>query len=144
MLDIDYFKRVNDTHGHLAGDMALKTIATLLVDELRPSDTIARYGGEEIVALLPETDEDDALVTAERLRQAVASLKIDDRGTCFGLTVSIGVARWQALEPTIEAALARADQALYRVKNGGRNGVLFIAESPVDPTGSEQYSAHQK
>jgi diguanylate cyclase (GGDEF)-like protein len=98
-----------------------------------------------MVALLPEADEEGALVTAERLRQAVASLKLDHGGTTFRLTVSIGVARWQAFEPTIEAALATADRALYCVKNSGRNGVLFIAESSKDPTEAEQqYSAHRK
>jgi diguanylate cyclase (GGDEF)-like protein len=126
LLDIDHFKRVNDTYGHLAEDIALKTIAALLVEQLRPSDTIARYGGEEMVALLPETEENDALIIAERLRQAVASHKIDNAGTSFGVTVSIGVARWQAFEPSIEAVLARADRALYRVKNSGRNGTLLI------------------
>jgi hypothetical protein len=78
-----------------------------------------------MVALLPEREEHDALIIAERLRQAVASHKIDNAGTSFGVTVSIGVARWQAFEPSIEAVLARADRALYRVKNSGRNGTLL-------------------
>jgi diguanylate cyclase (GGDEF)-like protein len=130
MLDIDHFKRVNDTYGHPAGDMALRTIATLLTDGLRPSDTLARYGGEEIVALLPETDENAALVIAERLRQSVASRRIGDGEVTFAVTVSVGLARWQQFEPTIDATLARADRALYRVKNGGRNGVMLELEQP--------------
>lgn len=125
MLDIDHFKLVNDRYGHLAGDVALGTIARLLEQSLRPSDLIARHGGEEFVALLPETDGPAALITAERLRKLVEAAKIETDGHSFQVTVSVGVARWQAPEPSIEAALARADQALYRVKESGRNGVIF-------------------
>jgi len=125
MFDIDHFKLVNDRYGHLVGDVALTTIARLLEQSLRPSDLIARHGGEEFVALLPETDGPAALITAERLRKLVEAAEIETGGHSFRVTVSVGVARWQAPEPTIEAALARADQALYRVKESGRNGVIF-------------------
>jgi diguanylate cyclase (GGDEF)-like protein len=128
MIDIDHFKRVNDSYGHSAGDTALKTLGMLLVENLRPRDTVARYGGEEIVALLPETEEKTALAIAERLRQTVASQNIEHGGIHFGLTVSIGVSRWHASEPTIDAAFARADEALYLVKNCGRNAVMFSGD----------------
>ncbi|MBP2310945.1 diguanylate cyclase [Azospirillum soli] len=127
MTDIDHFKRINDTHGHAAGDEALKRFANLLRDDLRPSDLIGRYGGEEFVVLLPETELADAPAVAERLRAKVEGAELVHDGISFHMTVSIGVAAVDLRDGMIEAALNEADAALYRAKETGRNRVV-IAE----------------
>lgn len=142
MLDIDHFKKYNDSFGHLAGDDILRTIATILRSEVREHDLVARYGGEEFVLLLPSTGSEAAVEVAERLRKAVS------RGTwnMVPLTASFGVA---TTDPThsisIEELIAQADEALYHSKNAGRNRVTHIwsppesTVSPVSqPKGSEE------
>ncbi len=117
MIDIDHFKRVNDTRGHAAGDAALKELAHCLRATLREVDLLARFGGEEFVALLPATRQAEGLAAAERVRRAVAS-------TPIGITVSIGVSSFPGPETTDPEALLRAaDRALYRAKGAGRNRV---------------------
>lgn len=124
LLDVDHFKRYNDTHGHLAGDQALVLVASVLRSELRGLDLAARYGGEEFVLLLPDTDLDAAAGVAERIRSAVADLPAPGSP----LTVSIGVAA--ATEGCFpDALIATADEALYAAKEGGRNRVE-TADSP--------------
>jgi diguanylate cyclase (GGDEF)-like protein len=119
MIDVDNFKRFNDSRGHLAGDHALQQIARVIVDHLRPQDMAARYGGEEIIVLLPGTDLNGALRVAERLREAVVDCRSNDAA---GLTISLGVAQL-APEQSSEALLAAADAAMYRAKAAGRNRV---------------------
>jgi diguanylate cyclase (GGDEF)-like protein len=124
MIDIDHFKEYNDANGHLAGDRALRLVAVTLVAKLRPEDTITRYGGEELLALLPGSDLEEARMIAERLREAIAALPLPPAGSegFPALTVSIGIAelaRGQSAERLIEAA----DSALYRAKRDGRNCV---------------------
>lgn len=126
MIDIDHFKRVNDSHGHLTGDRALVAVAGLLSASLRDSDQIARFGGEEFVLLLPETDAALAQGLVERLRLAVADLQLHaDEGLAFSLTISGGITELDAADPCDDAGrmLMRADQALYGAKSGGRNCV---------------------
>jgi diguanylate cyclase (GGDEF)-like protein len=126
MIDIDHFKRVNDSHGHLAGDRALVAVAGLLSGSLRDSDQIARFGGEEFVLLLPETDAALAQGLVDRLRLAVADLQLHaDEGIAFTLTISGGIAELDIADHCDDAArmLMRADQALYGAKSGGRNCV---------------------
>ena len=122
--DIDHFKRINDTHGHQAGDAVLRQIGALAVDAVREVDTVGRYGGEEFVALLPETGIEQARNVAERLREAIAahpfSLPGDGR---LRLTVSLGVAACAGGECDREALLREADGALYRAKREGRDRV---------------------
>ena len=129
MADIDHFKRINDTHGHAAGDEALKRFAQLMRDDLRPSDLVGRYGGEEFVVLLPETEVADAPVVAERLRAKVEAAELVHEGTRFRMTVSIGVAAVDlynsSVGGSIEPALNEADAALYRAKESGRNRVVI-------------------
>jgi diguanylate cyclase (GGDEF)-like protein len=120
MADVDHFKRFNDSRGHLAGDLALQHIARIVTDSLRPQDMAARYGGEEIIVLLPATDIDGALRIAERLRSAVERGSDDDE--TGGLTISLGVAQLAAAQSPDEL-LAVADAALYRAKAAGRNRV---------------------
>lgn len=121
MVDIDHFKAINDEDGHDAGDEALKSIARTLRENIRASDLLFRYGGEEFAVLLPATQHDAALLVAEKLRKAVSDARHNGRS----ITVSIGLATDAAHAPgTPEAALVHAaDAALYRAKNAGRNRV---------------------
>lgn len=125
-LDIDHFKRVNDEHGHACGDQVIMTVATTLKEQSRSSDLIARLGGEEFVILLPGTDLAEAARCAERIRSAVQALQItDSQNPSVAVAVSIGVAELDTTQDSIDAALARADKALYQAKNGGRNQVCL-------------------
>jgi len=127
LADVDGFKQFNDTYGHLAGDETLKAVAaTLRGTALRPGDVVARWGGDEFVAVLPETDLEGAYLVAERLRLAVAALLIAHRRapTPAGVvTVCVGVALLDERDARMATLLARADAALYRVKQDGRNAV---------------------
>ena len=124
ILDIDGFKGVNDTYGHLAGDEALRGIAVLIRREVRPVDEVARYGGEEFAILLPETPAPGAFAMAERIRDIVATQPITIApGRTVGLTVSIGVATYPHDADSEEKLIGAADQALYAAKNAGRNRV---------------------
>lgn len=135
LLDIDHFKRFNDTHGHLGGDECLKAVAQVFASELkRPADLAARYGGEEFCIVLPETDCAGALLVAERLRAAIACLKVQAApGVMAGVTVSCGVAsEVPSADTPAEAVLAQADAALYCAKEGGRN-MVCQSRMPVMP-----------
>jgi diguanylate cyclase (GGDEF)-like protein len=120
MLDLDKFKVLNDLHGHLAGDTVLRAVADTIVATCRPGDHAGRYGGEEIMLVLPRTADDGATQVAERCRVAVQALTIPFGDSLLTLTTSAGVASLRRGE-TIAALLARADEALYRAKRAGRN-----------------------
>lgn len=124
MLDIDHFKRYNDTHGHIGGDCALRTLGKAIAGHIRPNDLAARYGGEEFVLLLPNTNLDQATTVAERLRLAVEKTPIHDLdGTRLpSITVSLGMAELNSGD-TLETLVRSADAALYRAKQGGRNRI---------------------
>lgn len=125
MLDIDHFKKINDTFGHLFGDRVLKVIGDSLKNQIKGKDTAARYGGEEFCILLPETKVTDATTVAENIRQSIEKTRIrragDSQEICR-MTISIGVARYQTNE-SITDWFERADSALYRSKIEGRNRV---------------------
>jgi two-component system cell cycle response regulator len=124
MLDIDHFKRVNDTHGHQAGDAILKGLSELLAQQARAIDRVCRYGGEEIAVILPETDPDAADNIAERLRAAVEAQPFNvNAGTPVHITVSIGVASWSMQGDGADTLVAAADAALYAAKRSGRNRI---------------------
>lgn len=125
MLDLDHFKQINDNYGHQAGDMVLKEFANLCRRSVREVDLIGRYGGEEIIIFLPETDMKTALMVAERLRQSVAGTTIKTGSQEIPLTVSIGVAQKDENTLELETLLARADQAMYIAKHKGRNRVAI-------------------
>ncbi|WP_313089483.1 diguanylate cyclase [Pseudomonas sp.] len=121
MLDIDFFKRINDTFGHPVGDETLKAVAAACRSVLRQPDFLVRFGGEEFVAILPDTDAAEAMVAAERARSEVQALQLKSGQRTLTLTISIGVAEYQRGETSLDQALARADTALYQAKRGGRN-----------------------
>lgn len=125
LLDIDHFKRFNDDHGHDAGDAVLAAVATVMSQTLRPTDLVARFGGEEFVILFPETDLDDAMAAAERVREAIATafVTMPDGSTLPRVTVSMGVARLRARQEPA-ALLKAADVAMYQGKKTGRNRVV--------------------
>ncbi len=124
MLDIDHFKRVNDTYGHATGDEAIRMTVRCCKSSLRSCDVIGRLGGEEFAVVLPETPPVNAFAAAQRLRELIASsvLPLEPDGE-LRLTVSLGLAWMAAPDRDIEQLLARADAALYRAKHGGRNRV---------------------
>ena len=124
MIDVDHFKRFNDTYGHLAGDIVLSALGQVLLEQLRPTDLSVRYGGEEFVVILPSADLAGARTAAERLRRAVKTTPIltHQKVTLPPVTISIGIAQLSGDEDAT-SVLARADVALYRAKNLGRNRV---------------------
>ncbi|MET8845702.1 GGDEF domain-containing protein [Amycolatopsis sp. NPDC004625] len=128
MIDLDHFKRINDTYGHLTGDDVLAAVAVAISGSVRQGDTVGRFGGEEFVVLLPGIGRADVLAIAERVRVAVGELNVvisTGTGTVrvSGLSVSIGVARHPDAGPTLDDVLRTADAALYRAKEAGRNRV---------------------
>jgi two-component system, cell cycle response regulator len=134
IMDIDYFKSVNDSHGHDIGDEVLKEFASRIAANVRGIDLACRYGGEEFVVVMPGTGVDDASQAAERLRSAVeATPYTSGPGSCSRLTVSIGVACREQHLGTPEALLHAADLALYAAKRAGRNRIQIAA--PVTPGG---------
>ncbi len=126
MCDLDRFKEINDAFGHPIGDRALIAVARALEGHRRAADTCARYGGEEFALVLEETDGEGALAVAERLREAVAALELEERGRAIELTVSLGVASFPELWAAAPGELlALADEALYEAKRRGRNRCLL-------------------
>lgn len=127
MLDIDHFKLVNDNYSHLAGDRVLKEIARILLKTIRTTDFAARFGGEEFIVLLPETDIKEAGQLAERLRREIGDLKVEDEeGQSIDITASIGVAMFPEHAQTPRNLIGKADEALYEAKKQGRNRVVLV------------------
>jgi len=130
MIDVDLFKRVNDHHGHLAGDLMLREIARAAGDTLRQPDLLGRFGGEEFVVFLPHADPLGALDAAERIRERVAQLSLEWKGQVVRATVSVGVAALDPTHDSLAALIQDADQALYAAKDAGRNCVRTLPMSP--------------
>ncbi|NOX33118.1 MAG: GGDEF domain-containing protein [Deltaproteobacteria bacterium] len=126
MVDIDHFKRVNDTFGHLVGDSLLRSIAQMLKDHLRRNDIAARYGGEEFLILLPETGIEGAKAVGQKIKNALSTKewKLKETGETMGkVTVSMGIALYKLNEPE-QSLIKRSDDALYMAKNNGRNLII--------------------
>ena len=145
MVDIDFFKKLNDTYGHQGGDEALRYVARVLKREIRMGDQVARYGGEEFALILPNTSSSDAWSIAERIRQAIATQPIPlSQGKTVNITMSMGFATFPTDADSEESMIALADQALYKAKETGRNRVcqsqqsiataISVLAKPVNPT----------
>ena len=128
MIDVDHFKRINDQRGHATGDDVLERLAAVLIASLRPYDVSARYGGEEFAAVLPGATLEDAARTAERLREAIAEVRIPAFGdaTTPHVTASLGVTALAGGHDSASALLTRADRAMYQAKSGGRNRCVSL------------------
>ncbi len=130
MIDIDHFKKVNDANGHGFGDRVLRALAERIADGMRPSDTLARLGGEEFVAVMPEASEEEARDVAERLRTCIVErpFEFDGLVTPLSVTISCGIACAEPGDQDTDGLLRLADQALYRAKKNGRNQVAAASE----------------
>jgi diguanylate cyclase (GGDEF)-like protein len=130
MMDLDHFKDVNDSGGHGAGDQVLKEAAQVIKGCLRTSDVLARFGGEEFVALLPETHPAEAVKVADKIRQAIAQLSVNYLDVNYAVTLSLGVTSFPSQEvEDLDALISLADKALYRAKNEGRNRVVLYSKN---------------
>lgn len=124
MMDIDDFKKVNDTYGHQTGDDTIISVAEIIKHEIRSNDIAARYGGEEFVVMLRQTDVDDAVFVAERIRKNIQDLRIKSGNHTINITISIGVAEFDSdIDNTPEDVIGRADSSLYISKNSGKNQI---------------------
>lgn len=125
MCDIDFFKKVNDTHGHAVGDDVIKMVAKILTSSIRETDIVARFGGEEFIILLPYTTEDEAIFVAEKIRHIIENRTIESRGKQVTVTISLGVSQMKEQDDNIESIIVRADEALYLAKSKGRNQTVL-------------------
>ncbi|MBL4899085.1 MAG: GGDEF domain-containing protein, partial [Colwellia sp.] len=128
--DIDNFKSLNDTYGHLFGDEVLKVISKKLTENLRSIDLVGRWGGEEFILILPETNAKQAQVIINRIRKSIATMPFTSSSTSkdFNVTVSFGISESHLNGVVLEEILAKADQALYSAKNSGKNQVIIHSE----------------
>lgn len=127
LIDIDFFKKVNDIYGHLAGDAVLKSVASMIKSSIRNSDYAARYGGEEFVVILPETNTEDSIILAERIRVAIEEKEFKiSMDVTIHLTVSIGIGSTLLKQISPEQLIETADKALYKAKANGRNQVQYL------------------
>ena len=138
LIDIDHFKRVNDTHGHDAGDRALRILASELREEVRGVDTAARYGGEEFAIILPQAGPEGAFAVAERLRTRIERTEVPGVGS---ITASLGIATFPLHASSRELLVTAADRALYQAKRAGRNRVCSTADLPQDDMFSLAFEA---
>ncbi len=133
LLDVDHFKRINDTYGHDKGDRVLVAIAVVLAQSARESDVVARWGGEEFILFLPETSRAEAALTAERLRMAIAQASVEMTNESISFTASFGVAQRSVTTTTIDDLIAQADKLLYFAKSTGRNKVSTNLDADASP-----------
>ncbi len=132
ILDLDYFKHINDEHGHAAGDRVLIDLARVLRQSIREIDFVARLGGEEFVILMPDTDAEEARLAAERMRMRIAAMRVPVADGAIACTASFGLAEYSGDDADVAALVTRADQALYLAKASGRDQVcVFGVESTV-------------
>ncbi len=125
MIDIDHFKRVNDTHGHACGDFVLSSLGSILLNKFRDADTVCRYGGEEILILMPGCDTECAIAKAEKLRKFIETRELSCNDEKIMITISIGISEYTSDDTNWESFVERADKALYEAKQTGRNKVCI-------------------
>ncbi|MGQ9842651.1 MAG: GGDEF domain-containing protein [Spirochaetota bacterium] len=128
MLDIDHFKTVNDNYGHQVGDIVLRKISSIIINQLRDSDLAFRYGGEEFMVLLPETKSDDAMNVAKRMKQEIMETEHMCRNLNFKVTASIGIVSMKDMLgkfETVDDIIKKVDDNLYKAKNSGRNTIIY-------------------
>lgn len=128
LFDLDHFKSINDTHGHLGGDAVLVCVAEIVRGSLRESDVAGRYGGEEFGIILPNTDGQGAMVVAERLRKSIESFAVPFENVTINMSASIGVVEFSSALQDAEEMIAKADEALYVAKEAGRNRVVLSSD----------------
>jgi len=133
MIDIDHFKKCNDRYGHLVGDAVLREISAVMKKNLREIDIMGRYGGEEFVVILPETEKSLALIAAQRLRKAVETCRVRAYDEDIGATISIGVASFPDDADDMSQLIDKADRALYKAKESGRNRVIAYGQNEKIP-----------
>jgi len=131
MFDLDHFKRVNDTYGHLVGDRVLRAVARACRRVIRDGDVLIRYGGEEFLVVLPGAGRDDVTQVGERIRQAVAETAVDEGDQRIAITVSLGGSVYQETDGSPDELIAKADAALYEAKESGRNRLLLASDGPL-------------
>jgi diguanylate cyclase (GGDEF)-like protein len=136
MIDVDHFKRFNDTQGHAVGDKVLVVLARTIVSELRTEDFLCRYGGEEFIVALSETHKTGSVRAAERLRAAIADIRLEHGGEILSITASLGVATFGQDGDTIDDLVNAADLALYCAKADGRNRVVSYKPEMGKPAAS--------
>lgn len=147
LADIDHFKLVNDTHGHLSGDAVLKEVARAMSGCVRPYDTVGRYGGEEFLIVVPASDSQGTLVLAERIRRAIESQPVTTEAGAVKVTLSLGIAVSDPAEPAeSQTLLQMADEALYRAKDQGRNRseVATNSELPASSPSSPELATSRR
>jgi diguanylate cyclase (GGDEF)-like protein len=143
LFDIDHFKQFNDTYGHAVGDLVLKEVARSVSGAIRASDMIARYGGEEFVVLMPQTDSQGAMLSAERVRAAVEGMAIPHEGKILKVTISIGVCLFPDMAGQKQDLIDGADKAMYFSKKTGRNRVsLYGPEAETLAQEKEKVGGH--
>ena len=129
MIDIDHFKNINDSHGHATGDDAINHVVGIIRQEIRTTDILGRWGGEEFIVMMPSTGERESLILAQRLRKAIKTRALPTRDhpeTRLAITVSIGIAGFRPERESFDDLIGRADKALYRAKQTGRNRVCTL------------------
>jgi diguanylate cyclase (GGDEF)-like protein len=131
MVDVDHFKKINDTYGHQGGDQVLETVAQKLKSTCRKSDILCRYGGEEFLIILPGADITDSKVVGEKLRNAIEHTSLKFENKTIKATISIGAAQIKVGMEKPEQAIARADRALYHSKENGRNRVSVNIDGKI-------------
>lgn len=143
LLDVDDFKKVNDKHGHEAGDDVLKMVAQRCNEALRPEDSFARWGGEEFVAVLPGANDAESIGIALKVRSAISSGEVDTAGELIRVTASIGVASEHENQESLDSLINRADHAMYEAKRSGKNKAILSAphQSQTEPESEQALEA---
>lgn len=144
MLDIDHFKNVNDTYGHQTGDTVMRRLADLFCETVRENDLVGRYGGEEFLILLPDSDAQSGVQTAQRIRKRVQDLAVDASGENVSVTVSIGISSYPRYGQDADAVICAADAALYQAKSNGRNQVVISEMNECRQPAVVHVLAHHK